>query len=88
MDPWRSPEKVLTGPPCDQMTDLTFDPGPSFRANDHASDSATALTSRYGATARPLRAGRSPGCRASSATTAPARSKTTDPKDGSMDDPA
>jgi hypothetical protein len=29
MDPWRTPEKVLTGHPCDQLADLAFDPGPS-----------------------------------------------------------
>src|SRR4029077_10802664 len=28
MDPWRTPEKVLAGHPCDQAADLAFDPGP------------------------------------------------------------
>ena len=27
MDPWRTPEKVLTGHPYDQMADLTGNPG-------------------------------------------------------------
>jgi len=51
MDPWRIPEKVLTGHPCDQSLDLTETLGrpPRQRPRDRFSKS---LTSRYDASAR------------------------------------
>ena len=59
MDPRRTPEKVLTGHPCDQMADLAGDPWTPASPGYHVTDVSRARTSHYGASARRFRAGRS-----------------------------
>jgi len=86
VNPWSTPEKILTGHPSDQTADLAGNPWTARLASDHAIDISTSRTSRYGASARRSRAGLSPDFRASPTTSAIARSKTGDQGGGSKGD--
>jgi hypothetical protein len=59
MDPWRTPEKILTGHPCDQMVDLSGNPWTLTWpvTSDLAIDIPKSWTSHYGASARLFPAG-------------------------------
>jgi hypothetical protein len=86
MYPWRAPEKVLMGYPCNQMADLSADPRTPTSPGDHVIDISTSLTSRYDAIARRFPAERSPGFGAIAATSTTARFKAADQYDGSRGD--